>query len=345
MKRNQIVSDFLANDTEMPLHVIYQQLRGQCHELKDMTEICLATENEENQRTAMEYLYVNGLYDELKVMIDKIKYATNDVNRKSARIYQIMYERKTIAATQLKPDTPSKYIKAVNRLKINEEDITVRILKDLVHIYGYFDMHQYGKIGTFNESIKRLLIQVKDPLLYELFESRLNEALFIYHWKRNELILSRKYGYQLLKEANNPRKQIDIHNILAQGYLFDSYEQAMHHMSVAIEMAEQLSYERATYGLKNYTLPFISAYYKKTEGITSLDLAEQAHIAFAEGNNETCIEILADFEQLTPFQQYYLGQAKQDKYLLRTAYQRFIEERDDYFYARLPLEALNALDQ
>ncbi|SHM63202.1 AimR family lysis-lysogeny pheromone receptor [Gracilibacillus kekensis] len=345
MKRNQIVSEFMANDTEMPLHVIYQQLRGQSHELKDMSEICLATENEENQRTAMEYLYVNGLFEELKVMIDKIKYATNRVNRKSARIYQIMYERKTIASTQIKPETPSKYIKAVNRIKIYEEDITVRILKDLVHIYGYFDMHHYGKIGTFNESIKRLLIQVKDPLLYELFESRLNETLFIYHWKRNELILSRKYGYQLLKKSNNLRKQIDIHNILAQGYLFDGYEQAMHHISVAIEMAQQLSYERATYGLKNYTLPFISAYYKKTEGISSQDSAEKAHIALAEGDTEKCIEILSDFEQLTPFQQYYLGQAKQDKYLLRTAYQRFIEERDDYFYARLPLEALNALDQ
>ncbi|GAE92547.1 phage DNA-binding protein [Gracilibacillus boraciitolerans JCM 21714] len=329
----------------MPLHVIYQQLKGQPNELRDMSEICLLSENEDNQRTAMEYLYVNGLYDELKVMTDKIKYATNTTNRKSAKIYQIMYERKMLKPQQLKPETPSNFIKATNRLKIMNEDYTLRILRDLVHIYSYFDMKQYGEIGSFNENIKHLMLEVKDPMLYELFESRLNETLFIYHWKRNELILSRKYGYQLLKKTSNYRKQIDIHNILAQGYLFESYQQAIHHVSLALEMAEQLSYERAIYGLKNFTLPFIAAYHKKTEGITSEDIAEQAHIALAEGGDvDKCIGLLEGLDTLTPFQQYYLGQAKQDKGLLRKAYQRFIEERDDYFYARLPLEALHALD-
>ncbi|MGP4038934.1 AimR family lysis-lysogeny pheromone receptor [Gracilibacillus sp. D59] len=345
MKRNQIVSEFLLNDTEMPLHVVYQQLKGQPNELNDMSEICLASKNEVNQCTAMEYLYANGLFEELKLLIDQTQYATNKLVRKTSRIYQIMYDRKTLRAKQLKPAAPAKYIQSVNRLKINDEEYTLKILRNLVHIYSYFDMHQYGKIGTFNDSIKQDLLYVKDPLLYDLFNSRLNEALFNYHWKRNELILSRKYGYQLLKETNNQLKEIDIHNILAQGYLFESYDQAMHHVSVAMEMARQLQYERALYGLKNFTLPFIAAYYKRTEGITSEDKAEQAHIALAENDLDKCIRILESFDQLTPFQQYYLGRAKQDKYLLRTSYQRFIEERDDYFYARLPLEALNALDQ
>ncbi|QGH36383.1 hypothetical protein GI584_21065 [Gracilibacillus salitolerans] len=345
MKRNQIVREFLLNDTEMPLHVVYQQLKGQPNELKDMSEICLSSKNEANQCAAMEYLYANGLFHELKLLIENTQYATNKQVRKSSRIYQVMYDRKTLRAKQLKPDAPVKYIQSVNRLKIHDEEHTLKVLRGLVHIYCYFDMHQYGKIGTFNQSIKKDLLYVKDPLLYNLFEARLNEALLNYHWKRNELILSRKYGYQLLKETNNQRKIIDIHNILAQGYLFESYDQAMHHVSVAMEMARQLQYERAMYGLRNFTLPFIAAYYRRTEGITSEDPAEQAHIALAENDLDTCIRILENFDELTPFQLYYLGQAKQDKHLLRTSYQRFIEERDDYFYARLPLEALNALDQ
>ncbi|WP_018933520.1 AimR family lysis-lysogeny pheromone receptor [Gracilibacillus lacisalsi] len=345
MKRNQIVRDFLLNETEMPLHVVYQQLKGQPNEIKDMSEICLESKSAANQCAAMEYLYANGLFPELKLLIEKTEYATNKLVRKTSRIYQIMYDRKTLRAKQLKPDAPAKYIKAVNRLRINDDEYSLKILRDLVHIFCYFDMNQYGKIGTFNQSIKRDLLHVKDPLLYTLLESRLNETLFIYHWKRNELILSRKYGYQLLTDTNNPCKKIDIHNILAQGYLFESYDQAMYHVSVALEIARELQYERAMYGLKNFTLPFIAAYYKKTEGVTSEDQAEQAHIALAENELDKCIRILESFEQLTPFQQYYLGRAKQDKYLLRTSYQRFIEERDDYFYARLPLEALNALDQ
>lgn len=337
--------DFLSNEKEMPLHVVYQQLKGQPNEFKDMSDICLASKNEANQCTSMEYLYANGLFHELKLLMEKTKYATNKVVRKTSRIYQVMYERKTLSAKQLKPDSPAKYIQSVNRLKINDNEYSLKILRDLVHIYCYFDLHQYGRIGTFNQSIKQNLLYVKDPLLYDLFESRLNEALFNYHWKRNELILSRKYGYQLLTKTNNQRKQMDIHNVLAQGYLFESYEQAMNHVSIAMEMAKQMQNERAVYGLKNFTLPFIASYYQRTEGITSEDKAEQAHIALAENDLDKCIHILEGFDELTPFQQYYLGRAKQDKHLLRTSYQRFIEERDDYFYAKLPLEALNALDQ
>ncbi|MGN8646431.1 AimR family lysis-lysogeny pheromone receptor [Gracilibacillus sp. HCP3S3_G5_1] len=345
MNRKQMVMGFLSNDTEMPLHVVYQQLKGQPNEWKDMSEICLNSENGANQCVAMEYLYANGLLDELRLLIDKTMYAKNKLVRKTSRIYQIMYDRKILRAKQLKPDMPVHYIQTVNRIKINEEEYSLKILRDLVYIYSYFDTHQYGEIGTFKQLIRQNLLHITDPLLYDLIESRLNEILFIYHWKRNELILSRKYGYQLLNETNNPHKKIDIHNTLAQGYLFESYEQAMYHVSVAIELATQLQNERALYGLQNFTLPFIAAYYKRTEGITSEDKAEQAHIALAENKIEKCIRILEKFKELTPFQQYYLGRAKQDKQLLRTSYQRFIEERDDYFYAKLPLEALNALDQ
>ncbi|UOQ50224.1 AimR family lysis-lysogeny pheromone receptor [Gracilibacillus caseinilyticus] len=345
MRKNQFMNEFLTRETEMPLHVVHQQLKGHPHELQDMKEICLITKNEANLCTAMEYLYDNGLIAELKELIDKTKHAESEQLRKTSRIYQIMYNRKKLKAKQLKPDDPVYCIKYVNRIRLKDTDYRLLILRDLVQIYCYFDIHQYGKIGTFNEKIKQNLAHIKDPLQYQLFKSRLDETLFVFHWKRNEMILSRKYGYRLLTETNNIRKKIDIHNILAQGYLFESYEQAMNHICVAIEIAEQLGVERAIYGLKNYTLAFIAAYYKQTEGISSQDMAERAHIALAENDIDTCVRILEDFETLSPFQQYYLGLAKQDKHLLRTSYQRFIEERDDYFYAKLPLEALNTLDE
>ncbi|ENH96294.1 hypothetical protein J416_11602 [Gracilibacillus halophilus YIM-C55.5] len=185
---------------------------------------------------------------------------------------------------------------------------------------------------------------VNDPLLSQLLETRLDETLFIYHWKRNEMLLSRKYGYQLLRKTYNLRKVVDIHNILAQGYLFESYEQAMHHAQAALDIATEIDSERAIYGLRNYTIPFLSAHHAKTKGITTEDQAEKAHLALANGDFEMCVQILEAFDKFTPFQQYYLGKATRDKQLLRKSYRRFIEERDDYFYAMLPLQALNQLD-
>lgn len=343
MRRNRIVNDFLRSDRDMPIHVIYQQLIGTPTEYDDMIAIFSQVKDDYAQRIAMEYFYANGFFSELKVILEKNKNSSSRTNQKMARIYQILYERKT--NNKKRATNPAKYLQVVNRMKIPENEYELHILRDLLHIYCYFDMNQYGKMGTYNTHIKKLLQHIKDPLLHHLFAMRLDETLFIYHWKRNELILTRRYGFKLLKEIKNPYKKIDIHNLLAQSYLFDSYDQAYYHVTEAIALAEELHYERGIYGLRNYTLPFIAAYHGRTDGITTEDKAEQAHIALAENNPTLCVRILEGFENLTPFQQYYLGKAKQNKMLLRTAYQRFVEERDDYFYARLPLEELNTLDQ
>ncbi|MFC4402835.1 AimR family lysis-lysogeny pheromone receptor [Gracilibacillus xinjiangensis] len=342
---NHICERFLKSDVEMPFYVVYQQLKGRPDELESMRHISLNCQNEDNQRVAMEYLYANGCFDELLSLIGKNRTSINISNRSRAICYQLMYDRKTLPKKQLKPDAPMRYLEEINRVKSSSDDDAFLILKNVMHIYCYFDMHQYGKIGTYKERIIQSIERLHDPLLKELFEARLAELLLIYHWKRNEVILARKYGYKLLADTNNQRKKMELHNILAQTYLFESYDQAIQHASFAIGLARNIEDERAIYGIKNYTIPFISSHYQLTDGIHTEDMAEQAHQALAKGDHRACIKILEQFRSPTPFQQYYLGKAKKDRQLLLTAYRRFIDERNDYFYARLPLHALNALDQ
>ncbi|WP_163539764.1 AimR family lysis-lysogeny pheromone receptor [Gracilibacillus sp. YIM 98692] len=342
---HNIVNQFMQSKIELPLYVLYQQINMDPQEVDAMRVACLATKSDESQRVAMEYLYSHGLLKDLQVLIDRNKKSDNFLNRKWAEVYQLFYNRRTFSKKSAKPGSPNQYLQQVQRMKIDNDEHSLQILHDLMHIYCYFDMHQYRYIGTYNDRIKERLLDLNDPLLYKLLQSRLNETLIIYHWKRNELILSRKYGYRLLEETNNLRKKMDVHNILAQGYLFESYDQAINHVHIAIDIAKELENERALFGLTNYTLPFISSYHCKTDGIETTDKAEQAHLSLAKGDVQTCIAILEAFEELTPFQQYYLGLARQDKHLLRRSYQRFIEERDDYFYAKLPLEALHAFEQ
>lgn len=331
-------------DTETPLSLVYLQCKGQPNEIEIMTRLCLETEEPVNQRIALEYLYSNGLYRELSVLIEKNRQSDNKDNQIWAKIYQILCERKRMATKQLKPATPRKYLNVIERLKVEDDNYPILLLKGLIYIYTYFDSNQYGKIGTYKMRISEYLSKVRDPLLHELFRMRINEILLVYHWKRNELILSRKYGYDLLNSLSNKRKIIDVHNILAQGYLFESYEQAYSHVTGALAIAKCIQYERAIYGLTNFTLPFISSYHGETNGITTEDYAEKAHLALANGDRNTCIRLLEKIEEKTPFQVYYLGKAKKDKDLLINSYRRFIEERDDFFYARLSLEALNELD-
>ncbi|GAA0306853.1 hypothetical protein GGQ92_001863 [Gracilibacillus halotolerans] len=338
------IEEFFDADKERPLSLVYLQCKNQPNEREIMTKYCLETNEPANQRVALEYLYSNGLFQQLGILIEKNRQSDNKDNQMWGKMYQILCERKKIATKQLKPSTPWKHLNAIERLKIEDDNYPILLLKSLIYIYTFFDSNQYGKIGTYKARINGYLSEIRDPLLHELFRMRINEILLVYHWKRNELILSRKYGYELLNTLSNKRKIIDVHNILAQGYLFESYEQSYSHVTSALAIAESIQYERAIYGISNYTLPFISSYHGETQGITTEDYAEKAHVALANGDRNTCIRLLEKIEDKTPFQDYYLGKAKRDKDLLVNSYRRFIEERDDYFYARLPLEALKELD-
>lgn len=344
MKKIQ-VAKFFDVDKEMPISLVYLQYKNQQNERQIMKQLCLETEEPFNQRIALEYLYSNGLFEELEILIEKNHQSSNKSNQIWAKFYQLLYERKKIAPKQVRQSSSWKQIQAMERWRVEEDNYPVHFLKCLVHIYHFFDTNQYGKVGTYKQRMREYFSQIRDPLLHELFKLRMNEILLVYHWKRNELILSRKYGYELLNSLSNKRKLIDVHNILAQGYLFESYDQAISHVMSAMEIAQSIGYERAIYGITNYTLPFISAYHGKTEGVTTEDHAEKAHIALANGDRNTCIRILDKIEDKTPFQIYYLGKAKKDRDLLITSYRRFIEERDDYFYAKLPLEALKELNK
>lgn len=204
---NHIVNHFLESDNELPIYVIYQQLKGYPNEIDNMRLICLHCKSDHNQRVAMEYLYAVGLLEELHDVIAKNRTSIHKKNRTAALAYQLMYDRKNLSNKQVKPKMIRQSIKEINRIEAEADDDIFPILKDLLHIYCYFDMHQYGKIGLYNDRIKIGLDRLMDPLLRELLEHRLDETLFIYHWKRNELILSRKYGYRLLANTNNDYKK------------------------------------------------------------------------------------------------------------------------------------------
>ncbi|RCW77466.1 AimR family lysis-lysogeny pheromone receptor [Saliterribacillus persicus] len=311
---------------------------------RQMKEICLLSKDDNNKRVAMEFLYANGCLSELAEMIEYNNQSDNPVNHKWASVYSILLKRRTNENITKNARSSMQYLEAIEKINMEEEEHALWILKHLLYVYCYFDNHQYGKIGDYNDSIRRRMSLVKDPLLQELLDGRLAESLMVYHWKRNEMLISRKYGYHLLQSTCNWRKKIDIHNMMAQGYLYDSYDQAMYHVNEALRIAESLEYDRAIYGLSNYTKPFISAYYREVEGIETEDQAEKAHLLLAQGKRTEAIEILEKLENLTPFQQYYLGKARNDRSLLFESYQRFVNERNDYFYARLPHEALEKLE-
>ncbi|WP_186578103.1 AimR family lysis-lysogeny pheromone receptor [Aquibacillus kalidii] len=346
MSVNQVNTweDFIVNNEELSLFHVFQMVKltenaeSALHIVRDL---CLQSNSDENLRIGLEFLYSNGFLAELKQLIDINRSSQNKLNQKWAKVYQIMRNRRLKVRGNNKYEASYYYLDEINTIEADE--VEIQCLRDLLRIFCYFDLKQYNKIGKYSDQVLSAIQKIDNLMLKELLAVRLDEAFVIYHWKRSEMILARKFGYRILNTTHNWRKKIDIHNLMALGFLFDSYEQAMYHAKVALEIATQQAFLPAVKGLTNFTIPFLSAYFGRTEGVSSSDKAEQAHLALARGDKETCISILSSFETLSPFQKYYLGKATQDESLLRESYHHFIHENNDYFYARLPLNELTKL--
>ncbi|MDC3414961.1 AimR family lysis-lysogeny pheromone receptor [Aquibacillus sp. 3ASR75-11] len=339
MNKSIFQEQFVVNGEELPLNLIIKMLSARyapAEVMELMRAVCLHVTSDDNLRVSLEFLYTNGFLDDVAILINKNKQVHNARNHNWASVYQVILDRRKNRTK------PHRYLSMLSSLKL-EEDVLL-CLRDFLHVYAYYEMCQYGMLGKYLDSLTENLATIEEPLIKELFSLRLDEVLLTYHWKRNEMVMARKYGFRLLNNTYNPRKKTDIHNTMALGYVFDRYQQAMSHANEALTIAHSINHSPGVYGITNYTIPFISAYHGVTDGVTSDDEAEQAHLALARGDNAACIEIIANIEFKTPFQMYYLGKAMQDKRLLEKSYVRFIEERSDYFFARLPLLELNRLN-
>src|SRR5699024_10384020 len=168
--------------------------------------------------------------------------------------------------------------------------------------------------------------------------------LFIYYLVRNEVIIARKYAFRVLTQTNNPETEISLHMALGLSYIFDTYFQAMYHYTEALKIAKKENLDKIVETIEQQNIPFISAHFNKVKGVTSTDKSEQAHIEIAKGNYAKAEAILSEIETNSPFRMYYVGMAKRDKTILLQSYNQFIEKRSDYFFSRLPLNALQKMN-
>ncbi|SDK15989.1 AimR family lysis-lysogeny pheromone receptor [Sediminibacillus albus] len=333
---NRARNQFFLNKGELSLYHVFQALSvsDDINTAIDVTRgYCLEAKTDANQRIGMEFLYAYGFLENLDTLIEKNLASENPENRVWAQMYWIICERR-----KRKLET-SEYLNRIAKLPI--EGIELECLYHFLQVYAHFERKEYGKLGRYLDQLLVSIHEISDPMLRELFSVRLDEMLLTFHWKRNEMIIARKHGFRILQTTHCPRKKIDIHNTMALGYLYDSYQQAISHAVEAKRIANMTEDLTAIQGVNDYTIPFISAFHGRTEGITTPVQSEMAHLALARGDNQTCINILNSFKSLTPFQQYYLGKARKDRDMLEISYRRFINERSDYFFAKLPLLELH----
>lgn len=331
-----IISPFQKPE-EAPIFAVYKILSRQydrAQVLEYMTHFCLTSQSEENQRKGLEFLYIIGAYKDCGKLIKINEASSNPLNQQWGEIYRIVLGRKTHY------NDPNEILMELARIKPLSKEIYVIML--FLKLYAHVDLNQYGKMGNDVEAITEEMSQIRDSFLFLCYEERLDEAFFVYHFSKNELLLGRKYAFKVLNKTFNERKKAFVHNLLAISYALDSYQQAMYHVNESLRIAEEVGDTRYLESIKNHNIPFVSALNGVYEGITTNDRSEQAHLAIAKGDIQTAINILEPIEDRSPFQNYYLGKAKKDKELLTKSHQAFIRQ-GHYLFARIPLSELKKL--
>ncbi|MFC4558056.1 AimR family lysis-lysogeny pheromone receptor [Virgibacillus kekensis] len=302
---------------------------------KLMRQFCLHSTSKEISKKGMEFLYMNGHYEDLKQLIAKNMLSENPSNRDWARVYQLTMDRKD------KRYPPREILRQAERMKTDEMEL--KLLIEFLKISAYYDLNEYREIGNFLDKHQYLFEMIEDRFLLSFFNMRLYQYLFIYFWLGNELIIARKYAFRQLNGTRNPATMASIHVKLGLTYIFDSYFQSMHHTKEALKIAKKHNLPKMIKIIEENNIPFIAAHFKEVDGISTPDLSEQAHIEIAKGNLKKADEILSNITIDSPFGIYYLGMARQDKNILLQAYNNFVEKRSDYFFSRLPLKALKEM--
>ncbi|MYL54572.1 hypothetical protein GLW08_14650 [Pontibacillus yanchengensis] len=303
--------------------------------IHNMKEYILHSTTPCELRYGLEYLYLNGFFHELPQLIDINLASSYAVNQQWGWVYQLLLER------YRDQTDPNVFLAKVATIHPLEDHMA--FLKTLMHIYGNNALHRYNVFGLYLDDIQEYLRNMDNNFLKDLFQFRVDEVLFHYHWKRNELVISRKYAFRLINHFHNDYKVGLIHNVLAYTYIFESYEQAMYHAQQALYLSQNCPFKDLEYLVTQNTIPFVSSIHEKAEGITSEDKGEIAHLAIARGDVEEAIQYLRSFSNLSPFKEYYLGKAEQNMDLLQRSYNRFIQEQSDYFFARLPLNEMQKI--
>jgi len=324
----------IIDQDELSLDVVIKLLAQQC-EQKTVVELtrnyCFQTTSEHIKRAGMEFLYMNGLFHDLQALIYKNMQASHPTTREWAYCYQMMIDRR------LKNYSPSRMLKRVQQFQT--DDPALKYLLEFIKLSIYYDLREFDKIGDFLEKQQYLYHLIDDRYLVNSFRLRMYNYLFIYYWKRNELIMARMYAFRALNMTLHTMEEVNLHIHLGLSYTFDTLEQGMYHLKKARDIAK--SYQLPVYKtIINKHIPFLCAHFKQTSNIKTVDKLEQAHLEIARGNHRKALIFLNNVSLSNPFALYYLGLAKRDEHILFQAYNHFIEKRSDYFFARLPLHVL-----
>ncbi|MFC0522110.1 AimR family lysis-lysogeny pheromone receptor [Pontibacillus salicampi] len=326
----------MIGEDEPSLFSVLQHLSKQYDEKTTIflaKEFCLKCESDENQRVALEFLYMNGFRDEIIKVVKQNLDSENQVNREWGEVYNFILERR-------------KNLRFEGELSgfaenYTTSDPTLSCLLIFLKVYSCIKNNDYVALRQNLADLTEKLLKVDNTLMRVYFQARENEVLFHFHWKRNELEIARHYADNFIQNTYYQLKRCEMILNVAITYMFEDYQKSMELLDNSRDIALDYDFYFYVEAIDQHTRPFV----KNVNGVTDQpptdDEAEYAHYLINIGENDKALKILNKFKDPSVFQEYYKALALDDEELLYKVYDKLISGSDDYFFAELPLRALN----
>ncbi|KAA0750159.1 hypothetical protein DN401_25785 [Bacillus sp. BF2-3] len=293
----------------------------------------------------------HGELELLKRLVDQEMTSANKENREWASLYELIYKRYKghIKGEKLllELNKRKKYLK----LKSKE----LEILSEEIEMLSAYDQGNFKLMVNKSDFLMEKLNDIKDPYLRESFFYKIKECAIHGHLTAYELEKLREICEEVIQSIpiNNrfPVVEATVYGVLGESFMLcdESFDKSLFYLKKALSILEKESsnqMEMRRTMIAN-TIEFLKIHHKvDLENIKPLHAAEQAYLEIQKGNNEHAIEILMKLKEengeLSAFQIYYLGLAKNDKELLLKSLDMF-ERLGNIFYAQLPKKSLGII--
>ncbi|MGG4305975.1 AimR family lysis-lysogeny pheromone receptor [Bacillus wiedmannii] len=304
-----------------------------------------------NKKIAMNYLMAYGELELLKRLVDQEMTSKNKENREWASLYELIYKR---YKGRMKGE---KLLLELNKrkkcLKLKSKEL--EILSEEIEMLSAYDQGNFKLMVNKSDFLMEKLNDVKDSYLKESFFYKIKECAIHGHLTACELEKLREICEEVIQsmaiDNRFPVLEATVYGVLGESFMLcdESFDKSIFYLKKALSILEKESsnqMEMRRTMIAN-TIEFLKIHHKvDLENIKPLHDAEQAYLEIQKGNNEHAVEILMKLKEengeLSAFQVYYLGLAKNDKELLLKSLDMF-ERLGNIFYAQLPKKSLGVI--
>lgn len=341
---SSVVSDVFNSKSQMRFYYLSRTLNN-LYEERDIRiqklERYINNTKARNLREAMEYLSLRGEFGLLKNIVEKEKESSNGENREWAHVYDLILKRYTSDII------PIDWFRRIEKINRTAKTLEMKILTEILLCQALYQNRNYRSLFDHLKELEIEINKIKNKFIKNSFTVRYKEALSVISLQSGRVDDSRRVSKELLAIYEEDNSFV-IPMITALGkagesFIFDNYELAKKYLEEGIKFLSTYSDKGLgkKRGMFQYTLNFLKMFHwRDLEGLEeTLGDIELSYYRFKQGNHKEAERLLlankGSGDVSTPFENFYLGLARNDKDLIKKSLELF-EESGNIFYSKLP---------